>query len=61
MNVDITTAFSQFFDIFGSIIQYMKNFYITLGGITFNLWVLFWSVLLIELVIWFLWKIIIGD
>lgn len=61
MNINITQGITDFFSIFNALYNWLANFNITIGDISFSFIDLVVSILVIDLFIWFVFKIIGGD
>lgn len=60
MAYDLTSGITGFFSIFSSVTQWLKTTEFIIGSVTFSLWGLMWSLLLLSIFISALYKIL-GD
>lgn len=61
MNIDITSGITEFLGIFTSIYNWLWNFNITIGTVTFNLVQLAVSLIIIDMMICFVFTLLRGD
>lgn len=61
MNIDITSGITGFLSIFTSIYNWLLDFDITIGSVTFNLIQLAVSLIIIDMMIWFIFTLLRGD
>lgn len=61
MNINITQGITGFFSIFNALYNWLANFNITIGDLSFSFIDLIVSILVIDMFIWFVFKIIGGD
>lgn len=54
--MNATDGFLYFFTVFDSLITFMRETNITFGSLTFSLWGLMISILLFDIVIYFIWN-----
>lgn len=61
MNINITQGISDFFSIFNAIYSWLSNFEITIGEISFTFIELIVSLIVLDLIIAFVFKVLGGD
>lgn len=61
MSIDITSGITGFLSIFTTIYDWLWGFNITIGSVTFNLIQLAVSLIIIDLMIWFVFTLLRGD
>lgn len=61
MNIDISSGISGFFSVFQAVYDWLLDFNITIGSVTFNLIQLAISLIVIDLIIWFVFSILGGE
>lgn len=60
MSYDLTSGITNFFSIFGAVADWLKDTQFVIGSVSFTLWGLMWSLLLLSIFISALYKIL-GD
>lgn len=61
MSINITSGISNFFSIFASVYDWLDTFTITIGSVSFTFIQLIVSLIVIDLIIWFVYKILGSD
>lgn len=61
MIIDITTGITNFFSIFTSLYNWLDSFNITIGSVSFSFIQLIVSLIVIDIIIWFVFKLLGGD